>query len=187
MHRCRMKRKKPRWITRAIWKKLVELWDSNEYQDLCAKNKRNRLLDSGATIYRGGCISTIEHRDREELKTGEKQSNLDIFIKLNTEEDGITWKSGTARLAHEKLKKAQAEEVARLGEGTVINDDHLWVKIMGVHKRRCYGLGNLITEMAVFPTRSQSSQSTSTINTDESSLKEEVAELRQLVQQQNKT
>ncbi|OMO77029.1 Transposase, Ptta/En/Spm, plant [Corchorus olitorius] len=152
MHRCLVKRKKPQWITRAIWKKLVELWDSLEYKELCTKNKRNRLSNPSVTISRGGCISSIEHRDKEE-----------------------------------KFTKARAEEAARLGEGAVINDDYLWVKIMGIHKRRCYGLGNLITEMAVFPTRSQSSQSTSTMDIDQSSLKEEVAELCQLVQQQNKT
>ncbi|OMO79127.1 hypothetical protein CCACVL1_13893 [Corchorus capsularis] len=87
----------------------------------------------------------------------------------------------------EKFKKTRAEEAGRLGEGVVINDDHLWVKIIGIHKRLCYGLGNLITEMVVFRTRSQSSQSTSTMDTDQSSLKEEVVELNQLIQQQNKT
>ncbi|OMO83109.1 Transposase, Ptta/En/Spm, plant [Corchorus olitorius] len=187
MHRCRVKRKKPQWITRAIWKKLVELWDSPEYKDLCAKNKRNQLSDSGATIYRGGCISSIEHRDREvRIENMGKTIKLGYLHQTNRREDG-TWKSETTRLAHDKFKKVRAEEAARLGEGAVINDDHLWVKIMGIHTSRCYGLGNLITEMTVFPTRSQSSKSTSTMDTDQSSMKEEFTESRQLIHQQNET
>ncbi|OMP10718.1 hypothetical protein COLO4_04330 [Corchorus olitorius] len=76
------------------------------------------------------------------------------------------WLKNAMHRCREKFTKARAEEAARLGEGAVINDDYIWVKIMGIHKRHCYGLGNLITEMAVFPTRSQSSQSTSTMDTD---------------------
>ncbi|OMO54342.1 Transposase, Ptta/En/Spm, plant [Corchorus olitorius] len=154
-----------------------------KFQELCERNKKNRNSSSSgsSTSYRGGCISQSEHRDRMEVRTSIRPSKVEVFLEIYQREDK-TWTKERARLTYEKFKEARDEELARLGEGAVIDDDELFIRVSGLIKRRCYGFGNLVDEVSSFI------MNTPRTTTDDSdgSLRAQLVSLAKTVQKQNK-
>ncbi|OMO54697.1 hypothetical protein CCACVL1_27637 [Corchorus capsularis] len=109
-----------------------------------------------------------------EERTGIRPSKVEVFLKIYQKKDK-TWTEERNLFKH-------AKELARLGEGAVIDDDELFIQVSGLIKRRCYGLGNLVDEVSAFI------KNTPCTTTDDSdgSLRAQLVLSAKTVQKQNK-
>jgi hypothetical protein len=58
---------KPVWLKEEIWVKLVDIWNNDaDFKKRSEVNKRNRAVATtkGLPVYKGGSISTTEHKKR---------------------------------------------------------------------------------------------------------------------------
>ena len=64
--RAREKRKRPEWIRHNVWEQLLLIWNDEKYRKYRENDKKSRQsnAEGSTTIYHGGSISMIEHRDR---------------------------------------------------------------------------------------------------------------------------
>ncbi|KAM0932310.1 putative transposase, Ptta/En/Spm, plant [Dioscorea sansibarensis] len=163
--RAQEKRKRPEWIRHNVWEQLLLIWNYEKYRKYYGKNKRRHQSNAkgSTTIYHGGSISMIEHRDRLEAKLGKKVSMVEAFIAIYEKEDG-SLNVQRAQFAHEKFLMAYQHILDREGQRVLIDDDKLWRNLFWVAKNGCYDMGNLIEEITTSEySHCQSQRSTSTI------------------------
>ena len=52
------------WIPDNIWRILKEKWQDSDWVENNLRNVQNRCSKKGSSLYTGGSISAIEHRNR---------------------------------------------------------------------------------------------------------------------------
>ncbi|OMP09032.1 Transposase, Ptta/En/Spm, plant [Corchorus olitorius] len=147
LEKARKKKKQAGWIIDDIWHRLWQMWNIEEYQKLCKKNQQNRKSDNhgSMTTYHGGSASFEDHKKKMEIEAGGPVLVVDVFKKIFRREDK-TWKEIRARIAYEKFKKAEEEQLVNAVEGEEINYDLLWWEICEHKGGSCFGFGNLVED-----------------------------------------
>jgi len=56
-----MARERPKWIPNYVWTRLLEHWNSPNYQSKFIAAKENRASEMGGALHTSGSITTHEH------------------------------------------------------------------------------------------------------------------------------
>ncbi|XP_070051582.1 uncharacterized protein [Nicotiana tomentosiformis] len=152
---ARESKKRPSWILDDLWVKLLEYWNSSEFEKKSEQGRAARLSNKGGSVHTGGSISMAAYQRRLEKAKGKPVTHDEVFEKIHMKKlkDGTktTWIELRAETTHDNFKRIleefiQSQSIDDQGRPIQPTQEEImdmWIKVAGgVHKGRVYGLGS---------------------------------------------